>query len=133
MQTKPSFRQYRTGAEKAKIVAAYKHSGLSQRDFALQQGIAASNIGRWVGQFPASATPAHPGALVEVPNLLATQSKPGAYRLHFPRGLQLEVGRGFEIGEVRALAQRSAQARTDNAERHTLQGKNTQYPRAGVT
>jgi hypothetical protein len=105
MQTKPSSRQYRTRAEKAKIVAAYKHSGLSQRDFALQHGIAASNIQRWVGQFAASAKPAHAAALVEVPNPLAPRPGPGAYRLHFARGLQLEVGRGFEIGEVRVLAQ----------------------------
>ena len=105
MQTKPSPRQYRTRVEKAKIVAAYQHSGLSQRDFALQHGIAASNIQRWVGQFPASATPAPPAALVEVPNLLATQPGPGAYRLRFPQGLQLEIARGFEMGEVRALAQ----------------------------
>jgi hypothetical protein len=40
-----------------------------------------------------------------VPNLLATQPQPGAYRLYFPQGLQLEVAQGFELGEVRALAQ----------------------------
>jgi hypothetical protein len=105
MQTKPSSRQYRTRAEKAKIVTAYKHSGLSQRDFAFEHGIAASNIQRWIGQFPASAKPAHPAALVEVPNLLAPRPGPGAYRLHFPKGLLLEVAPGFEAGEVRALAQ----------------------------
>ena len=105
MQTKPGSREYRTRAEKAKIVAAYKTSGLSQRDFALQHGIAPSNIQRWVGQFPARAKSAPPAALVEVPNLLATQPGPGAYRLHFPQGLQLDVARGFEMGEVRALAQ----------------------------
>ena len=105
MQTKPGPRQYRTRAEKAKLVAAYRHSGLRQRDFALQHGIAPSNIQRWVGQFPASATPAHPAALVEVPNLLATQPGPGAYRLHLARGLQLEVAPGFELAEVRALAE----------------------------
>ena len=105
MQTKPCPRQYRTRAEKAKIVAAYKQSGLSQRDFALQQGIAASNIQRWVGQFAASAKPSPPAALVELPNLLAPGPGPGAYRLHFPKGLLLEVAHGFEVGEVRALAQ----------------------------
>lgn len=105
MQTKARPREYRTRAEKATIVAAYKQSGLSQRDFALQHGIAASNLQRWVGQFPASATPAHPAALVEVPNLIPTQPGPGAYRLHFGAGLQLEIARGFEMGEVRALAQ----------------------------
>lgn len=105
MQSKPGARQYRTRAEKASIVAAYKHSGLSQRDFALEHGIAASNIQRWAGQFPASAKPAHPAALVEVPNLLTPRSGTGAYRLLFARGLELEIARGFEIGEVRALAQ----------------------------
>jgi len=105
MQTKSGLRHYRTRVEKAKLVAAYKRSGLSQRDFALQHGIAASNIQRWVGQFPASAKPAHPAALLEVPNLLASRPSPGAYRLHFPQGFQLGVARGFEIGEVRALAQ----------------------------
>lgn len=105
MQTKPGSREYRTRAEKAQIVAAYKQSGLSQRDFALEHGIAASNIQRWVGQFPPGAKPAPPAALVEVPNLLAPRPGPGTYRLHFAQGLQLEVARGFEIGEVRALAQ----------------------------
>ena len=105
MQTKSASRQHRTPTEKAKIVAAYKHSGLSQRDFALQRGIAPSNIQRWVGQFPASAKPVHPAAWVEVPNVLAAQTRPGAYRVHFAQGLQLEVALGFEIGEVRALAQ----------------------------
>jgi transposase-like protein len=105
MQTKPGPRQYRARAEKAKIVAAYKHSGFSQRDFALQHGIATSNIQRWVGQFPGSAKPAHPAALVEVPNLLAAQPGAGTYRLHFAQGLQLEVAQGFEMGEVRALVQ----------------------------
>ena len=105
MQTKPGPRQYRTRAEKAKIVAAYKHSGLCQRDFALQHGIAPSNIQRWVQQFPASAKPAHPATLVEVPNLLGSRPSLGAYRLHFPKGLLLEVAGGFEAGEVRVLAQ----------------------------
>jgi len=105
MQNRTGPRQHRTRAEKAKIVAAYKRSGLSQRDFALQHGIATSNIQRWIGQFPASAKPAHWAALVEVPNLLATRSGPGAYRLHFAQGLQLEVARGFEPEEVRVLVQ----------------------------
>lgn len=105
MQTKPSSRQYRTRAEKAKLVAAYRRSGLSQRDFALPHGIAPTNIQRWVQQFPPSAKAAHPAALVEVPNLLASRPGPGAYRLHFPKGLLLEVAHGFEAGEVRVLAQ----------------------------
>ena len=105
MQTKPSSRQYRTRAEKAKIVAAYKHSGLSQRDFALQHGIAPSNIQRWVQHFPTSGEAVGAAALVEVPNLISSRPRSGPYRLHFAQGLQLEVAPGFDLGEVRALAQ----------------------------
>jgi hypothetical protein len=105
MQTKSGLRHYRTLAEKAKIVAAFRRSGLSQGDFAQQQRIAPSNIQRWVQQFATSGEAAGPAALVEVPNLLASAPGPGAYRLHFAQGLQLEVARGFEMGEVRALAQ----------------------------
>jgi transposase-like protein len=105
MQTKSGLRHYRTRAEKAKIVAAYQRSGLSQRDFADQQGIAPSNIQRWVQQFPTSGKAATPVALVQLPNLLDRRTDSGAYRLHFPKGLLLEVACGFEVGEVRVLAQ----------------------------
>lgn len=105
MQMKSRSRQYLTASEKAELVAAYQRSGLSQRDFAHQHGIAPSNIQRWVRQGEAAARSAGPAALVEVPNLLAPRPGLGAYRLHFPKGLQLEVARGFELEEVRALAQ----------------------------
>ena len=106
MKMKSRSRQYLTVAEKAELVAAYQGSGLSQRDFAQQHGIAPSNIQRWVRQSEGTARSTEPAALVEVPNLLATRAiGRGAYRLHFPQGLQLEVARGFELGEVRALAQ----------------------------
>ena len=105
MQTKSGLRHYRTRAEKAEFVAAYKRSGLSQRDFAEQQRIAPSNIQRWVAQLPTSGEVAGPAALVEVPNLLGSRPSCGPYRLHFPKGLLLEVAPGFEVGEVRSLAQ----------------------------
>lgn len=98
-------RIHRSAAEKAEIVAAFLHSGLSQQKFALQQGIACSNLQRWVRQRQTPSAPTGSGALVEVPNLLTGTPCRAAYRLHFAGGLQLEVMRGFEIGEVRALAQ----------------------------
>jgi hypothetical protein len=105
MKMKLRARHYRTAAEKAEWVAAYHRSGLSQRDFAHQHGLAPSNLQRWVRQREAAAPSAGPAALVEVPNLLAARPGAGAYRLHFPQGFQLEVARGFELGEVRVLAQ----------------------------
>jgi hypothetical protein len=105
MHIKSRSRQYLTAAEKAEFVAAYQGSGLSQRDFAHRHGVAPSNIQRWVRQHEAADPRAGPATLVEVPNLLAAQPGPGVYRLHFHQGLQLEVARGFELGEVRVLAQ----------------------------
>ena len=56
-------RKYRTASERADLVAAFLRSGLSQRDFALPQGIAPSNIERWVRQGEAVARSAGPAAL----------------------------------------------------------------------
>jgi hypothetical protein len=97
-------RQFRA-EEKAELVAACQSSGLSLRDFAERQGIAASNLQRWVHQQHRSVRLRKPVPLVEVPNLLAVRPGPGAYRLHFPHGVELELPRGFEVEEVRALAQ----------------------------
>lgn len=105
MHLKSRSRQYLTTAQKAELVAAYQGSGLSQRDFAQRHGIAPSNIQRWVRQCEALDQRAGPPALVEVPNLLANRPGAGAYRLRFAQGLQLEVAPGFDLGEVRALAQ----------------------------
>lgn len=105
MKTESRSRQYRTAAQKAELVAAYHRSGLSQRDFAQQHGLAPSNIQRWARQHESLAPSQGAAALLEVPNLLASRPGAGAYRLHFPHGLQLELARGFDVAEVRALAQ----------------------------
>lgn len=98
-------RQHRTAAEKEELVAAYQRSGLSQRDFAQQHGIAPSNIQRWARQEESPKPKQRSAALLEVPNLLTDRPGAGAYRLHFAQGLQLELARGFDVEEVRALAQ----------------------------
>jgi len=106
MKMKTRSRHYRTAAEKAELVAAYHRSGLSQAAFAQQQGVAPSNIQRWVQQQESRVPNRQTAALLEVPNLLSRRSGgAGAYRLHFPQGHELEVARGFEVGEVQALAQ----------------------------
>lgn len=105
MKMKSRSRQCRTAAEKAALVAAYRRSGLSLRHFARQHGVALSNIQRWARQQDAFEPSQGSAALVEVPNLLASRPAAGAYRLHFRQGLGLEVARGFDVGEVRALAE----------------------------
>src|SRR5258708_37676714 len=44
-------------------------------------------------------------ALVPVPNLFSRAAAAPAYRLQFPRGLVMEVARGFESAELDALLQ----------------------------
>ena len=104
MQMRSRTRHHWTPAEKAELIAAYRRSGLSRRDFALRQGIAPSNIPRWLRQAQAAASPCR-AALVEVPNLLAPAPEARPYRLHFPKGLALEVARGFVAEEVLSLVQ----------------------------
>ena len=104
MQMRSRTRHHWTAAEKAELIAAYQRSGLSQRDFALRQGIAPSNLPRWVRQAQAAGSPLG-AALVEVPNLLAPAAETRPYRLHFAKGLALEVARGFVPEEVLTLAQ----------------------------
>jgi hypothetical protein len=96
-----------TDTEKAEVVAAYQRSGLSLCAFAKRHGIAPANIQRWVQQHEAAGPCTTPTrtALIEVPNLLAARPGPGVYRVHFPHGLQLEITRGFDPLEVRALVQ----------------------------
>jgi Transposase len=105
MHTKTRSRQSFTASQKAQIVAAFQRSGLSQRDFAIRQGVAASNLQRWVNRSQVADPTKRQVALVEVPNLLASRPGSPGYRLHFAKGLMLEVAGGFEPGEVRVLAQ----------------------------
>ena len=88
--------------EKPQAVAAYKTSGLSLRAFARQKSLPRSTLHRWVCQEREAGQSGH-GELVEVPNLLGGGQ--GAYRLHFPGGLMLEVARGFKPEELRTLVQ----------------------------
>lgn len=92
-------------AERTALVAAFVRSGLSQEAFALREGIAASNIQRWVQQGRTAPEPKGQSPLVEVPNLLAAPPGPALYRLCWPQGVVLELNRGFAPEEVRTLAQ----------------------------
>lgn len=104
MQQQSRTRKYLSPAQKAQVVEAFKRSGLSQRDFAIQEGIAPSNVQRWVNQPSGAAKPLGKPQWVEVPNLVAGSGQEGTYRVRFPQGLILEVARPFELEELRALA-----------------------------
>ena len=107
MGNRSPVRHHKTPAERADIVAEYPRSQVSQREFAAQHGIALSTLQRWLHLNESDVGSGSP-ALVEVPNPLKPllgRGPAATYRLHFPRGLVLEVAPGFQTGEVRALAQ----------------------------
>ncbi|MDE3066251.1 MAG: hypothetical protein KGJ60_01740 [Verrucomicrobiota bacterium] len=89
-------------------MAAYQRSGLTQKAFAAQAGIGYSTLTAWLGKAVA-ARPASPeggpSGFIPVPNLLATADRLRAYRFQFPGGLMVEVARGFQAEELRALLQ----------------------------
>lgn len=95
----------RTGAAKAKLLAAYRRSGLTQKGFAAQAGIGQSTLTLWLRQQTTAAKKPAPAGLVPVPNLFAPVAPPPAYRVQFPRGVIVEVAAGFQSGELSALLQ----------------------------
>jgi hypothetical protein len=104
MQSKSRVRHHKTPSQKADLVAAYEGSGMSQREFAAQQGIALTTLQRWRRQSQIRQETLEAG-LVEVPNLFGAGPAPCTYRLRFSGGLVLEVMSGFQPGELRCLAQ----------------------------
>jgi transposase-like protein len=104
MRIQSSVRHHKSLSARARILAGYERSGRTQREVAAQHGIALSTLQRWLRQSRAGQS--RDGTrLVEVPNLLGASGASGRYRLHFPRGVILEVASGFQPGEVRSLAE----------------------------
>ena len=104
MENRSRVRRHKTPAEKAQILSTYARSTLSQREVAAQCGISLSTLQRWMHQGQVGKTTPRAG-LVEVPNLFAAGRAASPYRLHFPRGLVLEVAPGFQPEQLRSLAQ----------------------------
>jgi len=104
MQNSISARPHRTAAQRAQILTAYHRSDLTQKAFAAQAGIGCSTLASWLRKATACPSADQP-AFVAVPNLLPAPGAATAYRLQFPRGLVVEVARGFRPEELTALLQ----------------------------
>lgn len=104
MQTNTSVRRRPTAAQRARILDACDRSGLTHGDFAAQQGIGLSTLYQWRRQTRSRALTGR-NELIEVPNLLGPGPGVAPYRLHLPGGRMLELARGFDLAEVRALTQ----------------------------
>lgn len=91
-------------AQRDKILAAFRRSQLTQKEFAAQAGIGHSTLTQWLRKSGLQPRPGGAG-FVPVPNLLPAGGAVGAYRLQFPRGVIVEVGCGFASEELGALLQ----------------------------
>jgi hypothetical protein len=89
-------------------LAAYRRSGLTQKEFAAQAGVGYSTLTSWLGK-AAAERPVQPGGapsvFIPVPNLLSAADGVPAYRFEFPGGLKVAVARGFLAEELQALLQ----------------------------
>jgi transposase-like protein len=83
MPTTPTVRKRLTQAQRETILAAYRRSQLTQREFANQAGISVSALQLWLRKAATRAC-TQTTAFVQVPNLLAQAPGPAMYRLHLP-------------------------------------------------
>ena len=104
MQITSPARKHRSPTEKASILAAYDASKLSQAGFAARRGLVLSTLARWLRE-RREGQEDRPPEFVEVPRIVSPPPRAASYRLHFPRGVVLEVEPGFQPVELRALAE----------------------------
>jgi transposase-like protein len=103
MQRRTRVRRHHTAAQKDRLLAQYRRSGLTQRQFAAKAGIGYSTLTLWLRRAATASKPSK-SAFVAVPNLLSTPATT-AYRLRFSGGLSVEVASGFQSEELAALLQ----------------------------
>ncbi len=105
-QTRNEKRKRFNAEEKDLVVGLYRESGLSQTEFCRREGIALSNLQRWIARKTQSRRQVVGStvSLVEVEKEDESEAYAGDYRMGTGKGMWIEFGSGFDAGEVRALA-----------------------------
>jgi hypothetical protein len=91
------------------LVAAWQSSGLSQSEFCRRRGVALKAFGRWKRRYAgldAGERKDGSGASSRFIEVRGASVPPGgsrAYRLGLPNGVTVEVGSGFDSGELSSL------------------------------
>lgn len=97
-------RRHFTEEERTGLLRAYQESGLTQREFAAQNGMSLSWLSIWLRKSRKSDKVGEPGRLVRLPIELEMGGRPRlTYKIGFSSGQSLEVSAGFDIEEVREL------------------------------
>ena len=99
MQISKPVRKRASRASRQRILRAYRHSTLSQREFAAKVGISVATLNKWRKQSSAPPPPDRP-QFVALPNLVPKPTPGPIYRLVLPSGLALEVRNGFTAQEL---------------------------------
>ena len=94
-----------TAARREQIVADYKRSQLTQREFALHCAIGLSTLQRWLQKASKPKPPANPPAFVPIANLPNRNNASASYRLLLADGVIVEVHGRFESRQLRKLLQ----------------------------
>jgi transposase-like protein len=102
MQNSRLIRKHLTPQQREKILQDHQGSGLTDKEFARQAGVAVATLYAWRRKAASNPRP-NTTPFVSVPNLLAAVPAASAYRLHWPGGLSLEVRAGFSVPELAAL------------------------------
>ena len=101
MQRRTGVRRHHTPAQKDRLLARYRRSGLTQRQFAAKAGIGYSTLTLWLRKAAPTSKPSK-SVFVAVPNLLSSTTAP-AFRLRLSGGVSVEVAPGFRPEELAAL------------------------------
>lgn len=90
-----------TPTQRAKTLADYHASGLTQSVFAEQAGISVGSLCNWLRQERERLSGQSEVSFLEMPTF-----RPGSapvYKVHFPDGVAVEVPRGFAAAEVKEI------------------------------
>ena len=87
-----------TAMERARIIAEYRNSGLTQRQVAERFGISCGCLSIWLRQARENASGGSPQGWLELPALPANVAV--SYKLQLRGGATLEVPPGFRRQEV---------------------------------
>jgi len=96
-------RRRRSATQITQLIAQYKGSGLTQREFARSAGIGYSTFTSWLRRRRAiPAATARPWVAVDVVKAASPVSS-ARYQLEWPNGMRISVGTGFDAQEVGQL------------------------------
>jgi transposase-like protein len=93
-------RKWSPAAQRAKILAEYHSSGLTQREFAAQAGVSVGTLWNWLRKEGSQRTE-EPVSFVEIP--VAEPKSSASYKVRLPGGAVLEIPPGFAVSEVQTL------------------------------